>query len=680
MTHCAPPPLTLVEPRVDMFHGLQVEDPYYWLEDQRSTRTRTWIDLQTQYARSYLDSIPNRRNIVERVKEFLGSTAYDSVNLVGDACFFRKRAPFQEQPRICMHKWRTGPEEVLIDPSGISSEPYTAVLLRLVSSSGRYLLYEVKKGGERMGRFKVFDVEARVTLIDSPPARSLSGFVFGPDDMSYLYSYSCERSAESFCSEVKRHVLGTPMKDDITVFRSAGHCPLQIALFGEGSLLGLQVRFFASPNTTDFYIQDFNRSDNPLPIVKAAAYRFTPLLCQGRVFAVTNCQAPNSRIVEVTQLHGGETQWRDVVPETADRIHAVSLVADTIAVSYLKNLENQIEFYDLAGRSVGHLRFSRFESVRLIPGAFGNGDVLYEHESFTTPKSIRRCTPSSGGHVPWLQGSSATLGPEYDVEQVQYASLDGTVVPMFLVGRREVLEGKKRPTVMTAYGGFASSMGAHFSAFTAILMELGFLFALPNIRGGGEFGPEWHEAARKHHRQRAIDDFVAAAEWLIQSGRAAPDRIAIFGGSNAGLLVGAALTQRPHLYRAVVCMAPLLDMLRYHRHDPEPSWEEEYGNSENEADFQALLRYSPYEAVKAGTCYPATLIVSGDADGTCHPAHARKMTARLQAASASGYPVLLEYRRFRGHVPVLPLSERIEALTDRVAFLCDQLGVQTWPE
>jgi prolyl oligopeptidase len=244
---------------------------------------------------------------------------------------------------------------------------------------------------------------------------------------------------------------------------------------------------------------------------------------------------------------------------------------------------------------------------------------------------------------------------------------------MYLVGRRDVLDKTDNPTIMTSYGGFGTSMTPQFSVFVAFLMERGCLFALPNIRGGSEFGIAWHEAAKRQNRQTAYDDFLCAAEWLIETGRTAPARLAIFGGSNSGLLVGAALTQRPDLFRAVVCMVPMLDMLRYHLFDNAHIWKNEFGSVDDPNDFAALAKYSPYHQVRQGTAYPATMIVSGDSDRNCNPLHARKMTACLQAANVSDHPIFLDYSEFRGHSPVLPLSVRVEALTDRMAFLCDQL-------
>jgi prolyl oligopeptidase len=264
---------------------------------------------------------------------------------------------------------------------------------------------------------------------------------------------------------------------------------------------------------------------------------------------------------------------------------------------------------------------------------------------------------------------------EFGHEQAWFTATDRTRIPMHLVAHRDVLEGGSHPTIMTSYGGYGVPMTPQFSLLVAFLMERGCIFVLPNIRGGSEFGTQWHEAARRRNRQVAFDDFLSAAEWLIETGRTEPGKLAIFGGSNSGLLVGAAMTQRPDLFRAVVCMAPMLDMLRYHLFDNAHVWKEEFGTADDPEDFAALLHYSPYHNVRAGTAYPATMIVSGDADQNCNSSHARKMTARLQVANASEKPIFLDYSRHRGHSPVLPLSERVEGLTNRVAFLCDQLGL-----
>jgi prolyl oligopeptidase len=342
-------------------------------------------------------------------------------------------------------------------------------------------------------------------------------------------------------------------------------------------------------------------------------------------------------------------------------------------VTYQRGTGRRIPIFDLAGCQLDEIPIGSDETVRVVGGARDGDEIFLESESFLEPPRLYRYSPGSHERKLWSAQSSPLDSANYRSLQVSYQSKDGTTIPMYLVGRHEVLQRPNNPTILTSYGGYGVSMTPKFGVFVAFLMERGCLFALPNIRGGSEFGVDWHNAAKRRNRQTAYDDFLCAAEWLIKQGRTSPERLAIFGGSNSGLLVGAALTQRPDLFRAVVCIAPLLDMLRYHLFDNAHVWKDEFGTVDDPDDFAALASYSPYHRVKNGVVYPATMIVSGDADRNCNPLHARKMTARLQAASASGRPIFLDYSAFRGHSPVLPLSERVEALTDRMAFLCDQL-------
>ena len=336
-------------------------------------------------------------------------------------------------------------------------------------------------------------------------------------------------------------------------------------------------------------------------------------------------------------------------------------------------MRHHVFIFDLNGRELGELPIRADETLRMVGGLAGGDELFLETESFTEPISIFRYSPKCNEKTLWTKRSTPFDPGDYGQFRSSYLSKDGTRIPMFLVGRSDVLEKANNPMIMTSYGGFGKSMTPQFSVFVAFLMERGCIFVLPNIRGGSEFGVEWHNAAKRRNRQTSYDDFFSAAEWLIKTGRTTASKLAIFGGSNSGLLVGAALTQRPELFRAAVCISPLLDMLRYHLFDNAQIWKDEFGTADDLEDFLAISAYSPYHCVRRSVAYPAALFVSGDADQNCNPLHARKMTARLQAANVSDHPIFLDYSKFRGHAPVLPLSERIEALTDRMAFLCDQL-------
>jgi prolyl oligopeptidase len=670
------PPLSPVEAVTEILHGVPVTDRYRWLEDQASPRTREWLLAQQEYARSYLDAIPGRGRIRKRVRELLDVETYDSIQKVGQRYFFRKRLPGQEQPCICFRQGAEGTDQLLIDPAERGTGPYTAVKPLRVSSDGRLLLYEVKEGGERTGTFELLDVEARATLSDILPRGYLRGFAFAPDSQAFYYAHESFAAKKRFYRAVYCHILGTSFDRDQEIFFAGEEENLRLSIVAGPKQLGLLVFHFLETTLTDFYLWQMGSDRSPEPILRDAEYRFGPsLLKDGRILAITDLEAPNFRIVEVRQRKGQDPELRDIVPSTDAMIQNWIVGGERVFVSYIRGLKTQIDILDLAGRRVGQLPVGASDTVRLLGASEDGNEVLFERESFTQPIQICSYLPRSG-QVSVRAGRIVPFDTKpFGHVQVWFTAKDGMRIPMFLVGRRDVLDNGFHPTIMTSYGGYGVPTTPQFSVFVAFLMERGCLFALPSIRGGSEFGAEWHTAAKGRNRQVAFDDFLAAAEWLIETRRTDPRKLAIFGGSNSGLLVGAAMTQRPDLFRAVVCMVPTLDMLRYHLFDNAHVWKEEFGTAEDAEDFPALFGYSPYHHVRDGTAYPATMIVSGDSDQNCNPLHARKMTARLQAANVSEFPVFLDYSQHRGHSPVLPLSDRIEALTGRMAFLCDQLNL-----
>jgi len=670
------PPVSAVEPITEILHGVPVTDAYRWLEDQNSPRTREWICEQTRHSRSYLDHVPGRERIRERIRQLLAIETYDSFQKVGNRYFFRKRLPEQEQPCIYMRDGFGGQDQLLIDPARQGGGKYRSVRPLRVSPDGRLLLFEIKEGGERTGTFALFDIEGRRTLPDVLPCGYLRGFAFDPDGRGFCYVHESREAARPFYRAACHHALGTPFTDDEEIFCAGEDKHLRLCLVFDGARLGFLVYRFLDKIRTDFYLKSFESNDPPRQVLVGAEYSFGPRLIPARILAITDREAPNLRIVELRSRGNQDFEWVDVVPEENSRIHQWIVSRDRILVSYVRQEETCISVFDLEGNKTDERPvLTGGNTVRFLAASSESDEVIVETESFTRPSATLLCSVSSNEFELWAQKKIPFDSDGYGHKQVCYTSKDGTPIPMFLVGRRDVLNGGCHPAIMTSYGGYGVSMTPQFSVFVAFLVERGCLFALPNIRGGSELGAEWHKAAKRHYRQRAYDDFLAAAEWLIATGRTSPDQFAIFGGSNSGLLVGVALTQRPDLFRAVVCMVPILDMLRYHLFDNAHVWRDEFGSSEDPDDFAALLRYSPYHHVRHGVTYPATLIVSGDADQNCNPLHARKMVAELQTANSSQHPILMDYNRFRGHSPVLPLSDRIEALTDRMAFLCCELQV-----
>ena len=668
------PPQSPIDGVTDTLHGVTVTDPYRWLEDQESPQTRAWLRAQTDYARAYLDSIPGRERIRARVRELLDVETYDSVQKVGSRYFFRKRLPNQEQPCIFFREGPDGEDQLLIDPAERATGRYTAVKPLRVSHDGRLLLYEVKEGGERTGTFEFLDVQSRTTLTDVLPRGFLRGFAFAPDSRSFYYVHEGAGAKRPHYRAAYHHVLGTSFGDDQQIFFAGDNDKLRLQIVPGNEQLGFLVYRFLGKTYTDFYLWPIGSTDAPQPWIENAEYTLAPLLLEGgRVLAITDRDAPNFRIVEMRHGKDHEAEFADLIPTSDSRIQSWSVTRNRILVSYIRGTQIQVEIFDLRGRRLGQLPIEEWDTVRLTGGSADEDELFFERESFAKPIQIYCYSTQDGEPTLWAERTVAFDPRNYSHTQVWFTAKDGTRIPMFLVGRREAIEGGPRPTIMTSYGGYGVSMTPQFSVFVAFLIERGCLFALPSIRGGSEFGVEWHNAAKRRNRQVAFDDFLRAAEWLIETGRTEPRKLAIFGGSNSGLLVGVAMTQRPDLFRAVVCMVPMLDMLRYHLFDHAHIWKEEFGTSEDHQDFAALMSYSPYHRVHDGVAYPATMIISGDADQNCNPLHARKMTARLQAANVSEHPIFLDYSRLRGHSPVLPLGDRVEGLTDRMAFLCDQL-------
>jgi prolyl oligopeptidase len=667
------PPHTPVEAVTEVLHGVPVTDPYRWLEDQGSPRTREWIRAQTEFARTYLDSIPGRECIRARVRELLDVETYDSIQSVGERYFFRKRRERQEQPSIYMRDGADGEDELLVDPAERGTGKFTAVRPLLVSPDGRFLLYEVKEGGERTATFALLDIESRRTLPDSLPRGYLRGFTFAPDCRSFYYVHEAKDTERPNYRAAYQHIIGTRPTDDREIFFAGDDKRLRLGLTSDRRRLFFFVYRYLDKTFTDIYLKSFDSVQSPEPFVRGIDYLLCLLPTDDDIFAITDKGAPNRRIVKICSCENGNIEWNDVIAESDSRIETALIIGNRIVVFYAKAMIQQLIIFDLLGRRISEINAAGEQTLRMNGGSYESDEIFFETESFTEPTSVYRCSLQNNRRALWSKKRCSFDSTEYASSQIFYTSNDGMQIPMYLVGRRGVLNGAGNPTVMTSYGGYGVSMTPQFSILVAFMMERGCLFALPNIRGGSEFGDEWHNAAKRRNRQTAYDDFLCAAKWLIETGHTARGKLAIFGGSNSGLLVGAALTQRPDLFAAVVCMVPLLDMLRYHLFDNAHLWKEELGTAEDPDDFAALKQYSPYHRVRDGMAYPATMIISGDSDQNCNSLHARKMIARLQAADVSGRPIILDYSTFRGHSPVLPLSERIDALTDRLAFLCERL-------
>ncbi|MCI0724142.1 MAG: prolyl oligopeptidase family serine peptidase [Acidobacteria bacterium] len=671
------PPWTPVEHVVETLHGVEVADPYRWLEDQHSPQTRQWLVEQAAYTRAYFDRIPGRERIRVRAAQLLDVEVVTEPRKVGDRYFFLKRTAQQEQPIIMMREGVTGADIPLVDPTQMGQGPSIAVGILGVSNDGKLLAYSVRHGGEDSCAIGFLDVDQRQVLPDGLPHGFCRGLAFSPNNEGFFYIHRPVGGARPHYRAVCWHSLGAEFSSDTEIFFAGEDPQLHLGMFAspDGRFLAYFVISVHNKRTVDFYLHDLATGEPPRKIVSRMEGIFVPTFLEDKLVALTDWEAPNGRVVAIDPNRPQTDAWKEIVPEAGGRIRDFAVVGGLIFAGYVENLSTDIAVFDPSGKQRDILGCPPQGTVHTLPSP-PNSDVLfYRSTSFGHPPTIFRYHTQTGERDAWEQSQVPFDPASVEVEQVRYPSKDGTLVPMFLVSQKGRRRQGPLPTFLTGYGGFGTSITPQFTAYATCLMEQGCLFAVANLRGGSEFGRQWHEAGKRHNRQNAIDDFLAAAEWLVAQGHAAPGRVAIGGGSNAGLLMGAALTQRPDLFRAVVCLGPLLDMLRYQLFDFANMWMDEYGSAENEDDFHHLLAYSPYHRVIDGVAYPAVMLISGDADTRCNPMHTRKMAAKLQAATSSAHAILLDYRTTWGHMPVQPLSSRIEAFTNRLAFLCHELGL-----
>jgi prolyl oligopeptidase len=678
----APPP-TPVEPVTEILHGVEITDPYRWLEDQNSPQTRKWLEEQAAYTRAYFAAIPDRERIRTRVRELLGVKEVISEPWnIGERYFFLKRHEGRDQPFIVMRDGLFGPETILVDPAQRGSGNSIAVSIAAISRNGRFLAYSVRQGGTDHSALEIFDVELGAVLPDRLSEGYCTGFAFSPDGAGFYYSHRELHDPHPNCRAAFWHRFGTEPAQDQEIFFAGDEPNLFLGILSspESNLLAYVISFTGKSPRTSLCLQAMSSKPSEAKLVVAEIKGcFVPFFVRGQLLAFTDFAAPNFRIVQIDSVRPDSASWHDIVPVSDKRIQQFSVAGDQVFVTRIDRFSTSVQAFGLDGERKEAPHFPSGGTIDLLNRTNATEKLFYSFTSISEPAAIHCYDARTEEDVAWSEESLAVDASAIAVEETAYTSTDGTSVPLFLAARENLLHSGPLPTFLTGYGGFGSCVTPRFTAFATFLMEQGFLLAVPALRGGSELGEQWHRAGKARNRQNSFNDFAAAAEWLIREQRSPSDRIAIGGGSNAGLLVGAAITQRPDLFRAAICLGPLLDMTRYHLFDFAAGWSDEYGSPEDQGHFQSLLAYSPYHRVLDRVGYPAVLLISGDADTRCNPMHARKMTARLQAATSSTHPILLDYKPAWGHTPVQPFSTKIESLTDRLAFVCHELGVHVQP-
>jgi prolyl oligopeptidase len=664
------PPETKVDSVKETIHGVEIADPYRWLENQDSPDTRAWIGAQNAYTKEVLAKVPGRSDLEKRVTELLKTEAISTPREADGRYFFSRRPAGQDLPILYVRKGAQGADEVLVDPHPLSADHSVSVNLLDVARDGRLVAYGVRQGGEDEVVVKFLRVDGRRELKDSLPKARYSGVAIARDLKRVFYSKLTRDGPRVYF-----HTMGTPLSSDVTLF-GEGYGPEKIittSLSDDGRFLVLVVLHGSAARKTEVYFQDLAKEEPIRPVVNDVDARFFPTVGGDFMFLQTNWNAPNGRILAVDLAKTSRDDWKEIVPAGQFAIQDTSAVGGKLFVRYLENVVPKIRIFDREGKALGQIDMADVGSVGNLSGDWARPEAFYTFQSYVVPPTIYRYDAATGDRSVWAKQQVPFDGSKYAVEQVRYPSKDGTSIPMFLVHRKDAARDGSNPALLTGYGGFTVSQLPVFSARTALWVERGGVWAVANLRGGNEFGEDWHKAGMLEKKQNVFDDFLGAAEWLIAQKWTSKEKLAISGGSNGGLLVGAALTQRPDLFQAVVCSYPLLDMVRYHKFLVAGYWVPEYGSSDDASQFSYLYQYSPYHRVKPGTPYPAVLFITGDSDTRVAPLHARKMTALLQADSSDQKerPVLLYYDTKAGHSRGFntPVSKQIEDLTLEFLFL-----------
>jgi prolyl oligopeptidase len=665
------PPHTRVESHVDTIHGVDVADPYRWLEDQDAAETRAWIDQQNAYTDSVLTPLPGRDALETVAARVLQVDSIGAPTARSGRYFYSKRRADQNLSVIYVRAGIDADERVLIDPHPMSPNHTTSVSLLDISQDGRLVTYAVRAGGVDEVSIHLRDVNTGADLSDELPAARYGQVNLTPEKTGFYY----ERFGD-VTPRVMYHAIGTDPNTDVQLFGDGyglQHIPVTL-LSDDGRWLLVHV-IEGSSGPTEIHLKDLWEDGPFVTVIQDGVSESWAAFAGNQLVITTNLDAPNKRVVLADPADPAVDRWTEIIAERDDVvIQAATGLGGRLAVSFLQDVQPRVAIHDLTGARVRDIAFDTLGAVDGGAGQWTSDEAFFTFQSYHRPNTIYRYDVATGDRSVWAHAAVPIDTDRYTVTQTWFESKDGTRVPMFVTHRDDVVLDGSNPTLLTGYGGFSLNMTPAFSSLAAVWLEHGGVFAEANLRGGGEFGEAWHRGGMRERKQHVFDDFIGAAEHLIAEGYTSPRHLSIRGGSNGGLLVGAVSNQRPDLFGAVVCTYPLLDMVRYHRFLVASFWVPEYGSSEDPEQFRYLRDYSPYHNVDASSDCPATLYITGDGDTRVAPLHARKMAALMQATHGDTTPMLLRYHTDAGHSGGQPVSQQIEQMVDTVSFLLWQVG------
>jgi prolyl oligopeptidase len=667
----------------DDYNGVKVADPYRWLEDTESADTKAWIDVQNKITFDYLSTIPQREQIKKRLTELWNYEKYSAPFKSGKHYFYYKNDGLQNQSVLYIADSISDQGRVFLDPNKLSADGTAALGGTSFTDDGTLMAYGVALAGSDRSEWRIKTVETGQDLPDILPPNRQGGVSWLKDNSGFFYSSfkPTEKGKElketTFGQKFYFHKLGTSPTEDVVVYERPDNKEYFVGGFvtEDGNWLIINVGKGTGPENM-VYFKDLSKKDSQImPLVDKLEDDFSFIGNDKSTFYFrTDKGATRAKVVRVN-VANGDYKWEDVIAESPETLQGVDFINNQLVLNYLKDAYTQIKIYDLKGKFVREVKLPGIGSAGGFGGKRFDTETFYSYSSYNAPPTIYRYDMKTGKSEMYRQAKVAFNPADYEVKQVKYPSKDGTMIPMFIVHKKGIKLDGNNPTLLYGYGGFNISQTPGFSVSRLVWMEMGGVYAVANLRGGAEYGEAWHEAGTKLKKQNVFDDFIAAGEWLIANNYTNPKKLAIQGGSNGGLLIGAVLNQRPDLFGAALPAVGVMDMLRFPKFTIGWAWTSDYGSPDNKEEFEAIYKYSPLHNIKPGTRYPATLITTADHDDRVFPAHSFKYAATLQAAQAGDAPILIRIETKAGHGAGKPTAKIIEEQADLYGFLMKNLGM-----
>ena len=678
-------PNTRKADQIDTYHGVEVADPYRWLEDPNSEETRQWVEAQNKVTFGYLNQLPGREKLNARLTELWNYERYGIPFKQGDRYFYYKNDGLQNQSVLYALPTLDAEPSVLLDPNTLSEDGTVALGGIAISEDARYLAYGLSTAGSDWTEWRVRDIETGEDTDDLVQWVKFSGAAWTHDHKGFFYSRYDEPKEKSKLEDVNRyqklyyHRLGTPQSEDELIYERADQPDWGFGggVTDDGRYLIISVWLGTSPQNLLFYKDLQDPQSEVVELVSEFEAHYSIIDNDGSTFWIqTDLDAPRGKVISVDITNPERDNWKTLIPEAEETLESVGTLNNQFVVDYLKDAYTQIKIFDLSGEFVKVVDLPGIGSAGGFDGDRPDTETFYSFTSFTTPSRIYRYDFKTGKSTLFREPTIPFDPEDYETRQVFYPSKDGTEIPMFITAKKGLKLNSENPVLLYGYGGFNISLSPSFSVSNLVWLEQGGMYAVANLRGGGEYGEIWHQAGIKTAKQTVFDDFISAAEWLIAQKYTKSEKLAIAGGSNGGLLVGACITQRPDLFGAALPAVGVMDMLRFNQFTIGWAWESDYGSPQNESEFKALYAYSPLHNLSAGVEYPPTMITTADHDDRVVPAHSFKFAAALQAAHQGDNPVLIRIETKAGHGAGKPTTKQIEEATDKWAFVAHNLAVK----